>query len=96
MTSILTTRDAVNWQTLLQIVHLIPSGSQTPLVSFNNPIDAAQYMHQQDPPGKRLCVLTKDASLFWIVPVSVAEQLVNIGFYSILDSIYKSDSIQTD
>jgi|GEM_PF-3538549 hypothetical protein len=87
MTSILTTRDAVNWQTLLQIVRFIPSGSQTPLVSFTNPTDAAQFMHQQDPPGKRLCLLTKDASLFWIVPISAAEQLVNIGFYPILDTI---------
>ncbi len=82
------TRDAVNWQTLLQIVRLLPSGNQTPLVSFTNPDAAAQFMRQQDPPGKRLCLLTKDATLFWIVPISIAEQLLQDGFQRILDTIY--------
>lgn len=88
MTSTLTTRDTINWQTLLQIVRSIPSSTQTPLVSFTNSADAVQFMRQQDPPGKKLCLLTNDATLFWIVPTSVAEHLVEIGFHQILNTIY--------
>ncbi|QJD77900.1 hypothetical protein [Spirosoma rhododendri] len=87
MNTTVTPRDAVNWQTLLQIARLLPSGNKTPLVSFTNPDDAAQFMRQQDPPGTKLCLLTKDASLFWIVPISTAEQLLQNGFQQILKTI---------
>jgi hypothetical protein len=88
MTATVTPRDAVNWQTLLQIIRLLPIGNQTPLVSFTNPDDAARFMRQQDPPGKKLCLLTKDATLFWIVPISIAEQLVQNGFQQAINTIY--------
>lgn len=87
MAPTVTTRDVSNWQTLLQIVRLLPSSNQSPLISFTDPGDAVQFMHQQDPPGKRLCLLTNDALLFWIVPISVVEQLSEVGFYRIFHTI---------
>lgn len=88
MNATVTPLDVINWQTLLQIVRLLPSGNKTPLISFTNPAAAARFMRQQDPPGKQLCLLTKDATLFWIVPISIAEQLLQDGFQQILNTIY--------
>ena len=88
MTQLLPTADARNWQTLLQIVRILPQDNQDDVVSFTNSADAIRYIEQNDSSECQLRLLTKDALQFWIVPATSVDKLIATGFYTVQTTKY--------
>lgn len=73
----------MNEETWLAVLQALPNSINTPLILFDNPIQALAWIQLNDFQDEIFWIVTDDERRYWVVTSEVGQQLLEMGFQRI-------------
>ncbi|GAB3335435.1 hypothetical protein GCM10027299_44420 [Larkinella ripae] len=73
----------MNEDTWLAVLQALPTPIDTPLILFDNPIQAQAWVQLNESEEDTLWIVTNDERKYWVVTVEIGMELLRAGFKQI-------------